>query len=174
MFQKLETCHIIISNMRRYGQQCQTFLLFVYSSGFLSHIHFGSLSISFISFFLSWSEFFSLADLAEVANLAANLVTDLAEAIVVLHNSLPLSSSSRLKPISPKATLSRWNWSCLKLPEADLAAWATGLFDLGWVLRFVNVLGCGLVVAVVLWLRWQFGGCGGGFFFWVVVDFFFF
>ena len=24
-----------------------------------------------------------------------------------------------------------------------------GLFDLGWVLRFVNVVGCGLVVAMV-------------------------
>ena len=34
-----------------------------------------------------------------------------------------------------------------------------GLFDLGWVLKFVNVLGCGLVVAVVV-----VGGycCGSG------------
>ena len=35
------------------------------------------------------------------------------------------------------------------------------MFDLGWVLRFVNVVACGLVVAVVLRLWWQFGGCGG-------------
>ena len=42
-----------------------------------------------------------------------------------------------------------------------------GLFDLGWVLRFVNVVGCRLVVAVVLWLWRQFGGCGGDY--WVVV-----
>ena len=34
-----------------------------------------------------------------------------------------------------------------------------GLFDLGWVLRFVNVVACGLVVAVVLWLWQQFGSC---------------
>ena len=53
------------------------------------------------------------------------------------------------------------------------------LFDLGWVLRFVNVVGCGLVVAMVLWLWRQFGGCGGDYWvvvvaiFWVVVDFFF-
>ena len=46
-----------------------------------------------------------------------------------------------------------------------------GLFDLGWVLRFVNVVGCGLVVAVVLWLWRQFGGCGDGY--WVVVVVFF-
>ena len=55
-----------------------------------------------------------------------------------------------------------------------------GLFDLGWVLRFVNVVGCGLVVVVVLWLWRQFGGCGGDYWvvmvviFWVVLDFFFF
>ena len=55
-----------------------------------------------------------------------------------------------------------------------------GLFDLGWVLRFMNVVGCGLVVAVVLWLWRQFSGCGGDYWvvvvviFWVVVDFFFF
>ena len=54
-----------------------------------------------------------------------------------------------------------------------------GLFDLGWVL-FVNVVGYGLVVAVVLWLSRQFGSCGGDYWvvvvviFWVVVDFFFF
>ena len=42
-----------------------------------------------------------------------------------------------------------------------------GLFDLGWVLRFVNVEGCGLVVAMVLWLWRQFGGCGGDY--WVVM-----
>ena len=47
-----------------------------------------------------------------------------------------------------------------------------GLFDLGWVLRFVNVVGYGLVVAMVLWLWRQFGGYGGDY--WVVVDFFFF
>ena len=40
-----------------------------------------------------------------------------------LHSrSLPLSSSSRLQSISPKATLNRWNRSRLKLPEANLAA----------------------------------------------------
>ena len=40
-----------------------------------------------------------------------------------LHSrSLPLSSSSCLQPISPKATSSRWNRSCLKLPKVDLAA----------------------------------------------------
>ena len=52
-----------------------------------------------------------------------------------------------------------------------------GLFDLGWVLRFVYMVGCGLVVTMVLWLRRQFGGCGGVFwvvFFWVFVVFFFF
>ena len=55
-----------------------------------------------------------------------------------------------------------------------------GLFNLGWVLGFVNVVGCGLVVAVVLWLWLQFGGCGGYYWvvmvviFWVAVDFFFF
>ena len=38
-----------------------------------------------------------------------------------------------------------------------------GLFDLGWVLRFGNEVGCGLVMAVVLWLWRQFGGCGGYF-----------
>ena len=44
----------------------------------------------------------------------------------------------------------------------------------------MNVVGCGLVVAVVLWLWRQFGGCGGDYWvvvvviFWVVVDFFFF
>ena len=54
-----------------------------------------------------------------------------------------------------------------------------GLVDLGWVL-FVNVVGYGLVVAVVLWLSRQFGSCGGDYWvvvvviFWVVVDFFFF
>ena len=42
------------------------------------------------------------------------------------------------------------------------------------------MVGCGLVVAVVLWLWRQFGGCGGDHWvvvvviFWVVVDFFFF
>ena len=42
------------------------------------------------------------------------------------------------------------------------------------------MVGCGLVVAVVLWLWRQFGGCGGDYWvvvvviFWVVVDFFFF
>ena len=42
------------------------------------------------------------------------------------------------------------------------------------------MVGCGLVVAVVLWLWQQFGGCGGDYWvvvvviFWVVVDFFFF
>ena len=42
------------------------------------------------------------------------------------------------------------------------------------------MVGCGLVVAVVLWLWRQFGGCGGDCWvavvviFWVVVDFFFF
>ena len=47
-----------------------------------------------------------------------------------LHShSLPLSSSSCLQPISPKATSSRWNQSRLKLPEVDLTAWAVGLFD---------------------------------------------
>ena len=41
------------------------------------------------------------------------------------------------------------------------------------------MVGCGLVVAVVLWLWRQFSGCGGDYwvavvvFFWVVVDFFF-
>ena len=52
-----------------------------------------------------------------------------------------------------------------------------GLFDLGWVLRFVYMVGCGSVVTMVLWLRRQFGGCGGDYWvviFWVVVDFFFF
>ena len=48
-----------------------------------------------------------------------------------------------------------------------------GLFDLGWVLRFVNVVGCGLVVAVVSWLWRQFGGCGGVYLVVVVVFFFF-
>ena len=53
-----------------------------------------------------------------------------------------------------------------------------GLFDLGWVLRFVNVVGCGLVVVVVLWSWQQFGGCGSDYWvvvvviFWVVVGFF--
>ena len=42
------------------------------------------------------------------------------------------------------------------------------------------MVGCGLVVAVVLWLWRQFSGCGGDYWvvvvviFWVVVDFFFF
>ena len=39
------------------------------------------------------------------------------------------------------------------------------------------MVGCGLVVTMVLWLRRQFGGCGGDYWvviFWVVVDFFFF
>ena len=42
------------------------------------------------------------------------------------------------------------------------------------------MVGCGLVVAVVLWLWLQFGGCGGYYWvvmvviFWVAVDFFFF
>ena len=39
------------------------------------------------------------------------------------------------------------------------------------------MVGCGLIVAVVLWLWRQFGGCGGDYWvvvvviFWVVVDF---
>ena len=42
------------------------------------------------------------------------------------------------------------------------------------------MVGCRLVMAVVLWLWRQFGGCGGDYWvvvvviFWVVVDFFFF
>ena len=42
------------------------------------------------------------------------------------------------------------------------------------------MVGCGLVVAVVLWLWRQFGGCGGDYWvvvmviFWVVVEFLFF
>ena len=39
------------------------------------------------------------------------------------------------------------------------------------------MVGCGLVVTMVLWLRRQFGGCGGDYWvviFWVVVVFFFF
>ena len=41
------------------------------------------------------------------------------------------------------------------------------------------MVGCGLVVAMVLWLWRQFGGCSGDYWvivvaiFWVVVDFFF-
>ena len=50
------------------------------------------------------------------------------------------------------------------------------MFDLGWVSRFVNVVACGLVVAVVLWLWQQFGGdywVVVVVIFWVVVGFFF-
>ena len=123
-------------------------------------------SLSFISSFLLAFEFFSLADLAEAVDLAE--AAYLAEAIVVLHSSLftlilflshPQAawSQSHLKP--PQAAKTDLTWS--KLHEVDLAAWAVSLFDLGWVLRFVNVVGYGLVVVVVLWLWRQFGGCGG-------------
>ena len=175
--------------MRQYGQQCQKFLLFVYSPSFLSHIHSSALSLSFISSFLSWSEFFSLADLVEAANLAADLakVADLAGAIIVLHSSLftlilflshPQAAWSRSHLKSPQAAKTDLAWSCLKsISLLRSPAWSRSRrlscgfvwFGMGFEVCECGGLwvscGSGIVVVMAIWwLWWWLLGSGGGYF----------
>ena len=161
------------------GTTMPIFFIICLFTGFSLSYFTQTFSLSFISSFLSASEFFSLADLAKAANLTADLTkaVDLARAIVVLHNSLftlilflshPRAawSRSRLKP--PQAVEIDLAWSCLK-PILSLTspAWSRSRrLSCGfvWFGMSFEVCECGglwvscgsstVVIAAIWWLWW--------------------
>ena len=128
-----------LSNMRQCGHQCQKkkFCLFIYFFSLLTtHI--------FLSVWFSHRPLYSSFTTTPISprHWPPCHATKLA---------VPSTTSSE-PPIIGSLSISLQWWVLL-----------LGLFDLGWVLRFGNEVGCGLVMAVVLWLWRQFGGCGGYF-----------
>ena len=109
-----------VSNMRRYGHSCQNFLLFVYSLRLsLSYIHSNFLFLFSLIFvlFSHLCSFFSLC-IFVLLSCRSRRSHSRPPQLHLHSHSLPLSSSSRLKPISPRALKPLKPIS----PEAYLAA----------------------------------------------------
>ena len=142
-------------------------LLFFYSA--LSLIHFDSLSLfSHLELLLSAHHFFFLTDLTKATDsLLISSKLPILPPILLPYSSrlsstdpssLSFSSSfilKSLKPISPKATSSRWSWSRLKLPRLELSHLKSSLKLILVVVGCLILVGGDGFVTMV--------GCGGGF-----------
>ena len=160
--------------MRQCGHQCQKkkFCLFIYFFSLLTTHIFLSVWFSHRPLYSSFTTTpisqhrtdltmpYHAAELRTITTLC--YITELRTITTPRHTAklaVPSTTSSKPPTIGSLSIGLKW-WVLL-----------LGLFDLGWVLRFVNVVGCGLVVAMVLWLWRQLGGCGDDYWLVVVVIF---